>query len=111
MRLALHNGDLPRSWQVHIDARTAFFQLERLRVRVQPRFRDLLPFGVQFSERSAAESDIDPLARGIVTQVVGVFTVFDGLEKLKRSSVEYLDRAVLAPRHKQPLLVRDVQRS
>ena len=80
MRLAVHNGHLPRTRQIHIDARTAFFQLERLRVRIQPGFRDLLPFGVQFSERSTAESDIHPLARGIVTQVVGVFAVFDGLE-------------------------------
>src|SRR5712692_1081182 len=102
MRLAVHNGDLRRTRQVHIDARTAFFQLERLRVRIQPRFRDLLPFGVQFSERSAAKSDIHPLARGIVTQVVGVVAVLDGLEKLKRSSVEYLDRTILAARNKQP---------
>src|SRR5260370_31857560 len=107
MRLAVHNGDLPRTRQVHIDARTAFSQLERLRVRIQPRFRDLLPFGVQFSERSAAKSDVHPLARGIVTQVVGVVAVLVGLENLKRSSAEYLYRDVLAARNTHPILFRD----
>src|SRR5215470_12757757 len=111
MRLAVNNGDLPRARQVHIDTRTTLFQLERFRVSIQLCFRDLLSFVVQFSERSAAESDIHPLARLIVTQVVSVVAVLDGLEKLKRDSVEYLDRAVLAAGNEQPILVRDVQRS
>src|SRR5262245_33841938 len=108
MRFAFYDGDFSRSGQVHIDARAAFFRLERCRVRSQLRFRDLLPVGVEFSKRSAAESDINPLARGIVAQVIGVVAVLDGFEELQRRSVEYLYRTVFATGNEQPILVWDV---
>src|SRR5262249_1856734 len=111
MRFPLSHGDFPRSWQVHIDARAAFFQLERFRVRIQLRFRDLLPVGVEFSKRSAPEPDINPLARGIVPQVIGVVAVLDGFEELQRRSVEYLYRTVFATGNEQLILVRYVERA
>ena len=109
MGLAVHHGDLPRTRQVHINARTAFLELERFRVCVQFCFRDLLSVRVHLSERSAAESDIHPLACGIVPQVVGVVAVLDGLEEVKRASVEHLDGSVLAARDEQSILARDVE--
>jgi hypothetical protein len=78
---------------------------------VQFYFRDLLSVGVHLSERSVAETDIHPLACRIVPQIVGVIAVLDGLEELKRRSIEHLHRSVLAARDKQPILVCDVERA
>src|SRR5262249_16783710 len=111
MRFPVHHGDLPGSRQVHIDAGTAFFQLERFRVRIKFGLSDLLPVRVQFTERTAPESDINPLARGIVAQVIGVVAILDSLEELQRRAVKYLYRAVLAAGYEQPILVRNVEHS
>src|SRR5262245_25214058 len=80
-------------------------------MRTQLGFSDLLTFSVQFSQTTVRVSDIDLLMGGIVSQVIGVVSIIDGLEKLQRSAIKHLHCAVFGTRNKQTVFIRNKERT
>src|SRR5215470_2882198 len=68
-----------------------------------------MPVDVEFAQGAAAVPNIHLPAGEIVSNVVGVISIFDSLEKLEGNTVEDLHCAVLGTRYTQAVIARDIQ--
>src|SRR5215471_15739163 len=69
----------------------------------------LLSFQIELPYTAASVPDVNPPAGGIVTEVIGVISVLDGLEELERRTVKDLYGAVLGTCNVQASVGRDVK--
>src|SRR5262244_1930456 len=78
-------------------------------MRSQFYFRDLLSLHVELAQATTPVSDIDPLARGIEPQVIGVISILNALEELERCSVKNLYGAILGTGYVHAPVRREVK--
>ena len=60
---------------------------------------DLVAFAIDFTQRTAAVTDVDSFATCIVPQIVSIITVLQPLQRCVRTSIEDTNAAILSVRN------------
>src|SRR5262249_18717797 len=81
MLFSIEDSDLERFRQIYVDAWFILLKLERFWMGIKLCLSDLRTRGIKLPQPATTIANIDVLRVGVVAEVVGVVSKFDGLQR------------------------------